>query len=106
MTDPTKPLRFDDRVYIVTGSGRGIGREYALSLARRGARVVVNDIGTGLLGDGTSAGPAEDVVAAIRAQGGTAMVNTDSVATPEGCVALVQAAVEAFGRIDRLIHNA
>ena len=93
-------LRFDDRVYVVTGSGQGIG------LARRGARVVVNDIGTGLLGGGTSAAPAEEVVAAIEAEGGVAIANTDSVATSEGCAALVRSTLDAFGRLDGLIHNA
>ncbi|MDQ4112250.1 MAG: SDR family NAD(P)-dependent oxidoreductase [Actinomycetota bacterium] len=99
-------LQFDGRVYIVTGSGQGIGAEYALALAHRGARVVVNDIGTGLLGDGSSQGPAREMVARIEEAGGTALANTDSVATVEGCQAVVGASIAAYGRLDGVIHNA
>jgi NAD(P)-dependent dehydrogenase (short-subunit alcohol dehydrogenase family) len=99
-------LRFDGRVAVVTGAGRGLGREYALLLASRGASIVVNDIGGSLTGDGSDAGPAEEVVAEIRAAGGTAVACTDSVATPEGGAAIVQAALTNFGGIDIVIHNA
>lgn len=99
-------LRFDDRVAVVTGGGRGLGREYALLLARRGARVVVNDAGGSLAGDGSNAEPAEAVVREIVGSGGQAVASTDSVATPDGGRAIVETAVERFGRIDILIHNA
>ncbi len=99
-------LRFDGRVAVVTGGGRGLGREYALLLAARGARVVVNDNGSAILGEGEDAGPAEQVVAEIRQAGGEAAASTDSVATPEGAAAIIDKAIDAFGRIDILIHNA
>ncbi|MET0269714.1 MAG: SDR family NAD(P)-dependent oxidoreductase [Sphingomonas sp.] len=98
--------RFDGRVAIVTGAGRGLGRAYALLLASKGARVVVNDLGGGMAGDDASAGPAEQVVQEIRAAGGEAIASIDSVATPSGGRAIVQAAIDAFGRLDVLIHNA
>ncbi len=75
-------LRFDERVAVVTGAGRGLGREYALLLASRGAKVVVNDPGGGLTGDGTDSGPAQAVVDEIVSAGGQAVAVTDSVATP------------------------
>jgi NAD(P)-dependent dehydrogenase (short-subunit alcohol dehydrogenase family) len=99
-------LRFDDRVAVITGSGRGLGRSYALLLASRGARVVVNDPGGSLKGEGIDAGPAEEVAREIRALGGRAVACTASVATPEGGNRVIQAALEHFGRIDVLIHNA
>lgn len=99
-------LRFDGRVAVITGGGRGLGREYALLLASKGAKVVVNDPGAAIKGGDSDAGPAEDVVGEIRAAGGEAVANLDSVATPEGGAAIVQAAIDAFGRIDILIHNA
>jgi NAD(P)-dependent dehydrogenase (short-subunit alcohol dehydrogenase family) len=99
-------LRFDDRVAVVTGAGRGLGRAYALLLAARGARVVVNDPGGSLTGEGLDDHPAQDVVREIRAAGGQAVACTESVATPEGGQALVQAALDAYGRIDILVHNA
>ncbi|MBB5686805.1 SDR family NAD(P)-dependent oxidoreductase [Sphingobium boeckii] len=99
-------LRFDDRVAVITGAGRGLGREYALLLAARGARIVVNDPGGPMRGDGIDVGPAEEVVREIRAAGGTAVACTESVATPEGGQAIIQAALDHFGRIDILIHNA
>lgn len=99
-------LRFDGRVAVITGAGRGLGRAYALLLAARGARVVVNDPGVSLQGDGVDAGPAEEVVREIRAAGGEAVANTDTVATPEGGKAIIQAALDHYGRIDILIHNA
>jgi len=99
-------LRFDDRVAVVTGGGRGLGRSYALLLAAQGAKVVVNDSGGGLAGDGTDATPAEDVVQEITAAGGDAVASTESVATPEGGQAIIDTALERYGRIDILVHNA
>ena len=98
--------RFDGRVAVVTGAGRGIGRAHALLLAERGANVVVNDLGGSMEGDGTDAGPAADVVAEIVAAGGAAVADTGDVATGAGAEALVATAVECFGRIDVLVNNA
>ncbi|NKY42759.1 SDR family NAD(P)-dependent oxidoreductase [Nocardia cerradoensis] len=99
-------LRFDDRVAVVTGAGRGLGRAYALLLAERGARVVVNDPGGSMRGEDPDAGVAAEVVAEIAAAGGTAVACTASVATPEGGRAIVDTALDRFGRLDILIHNA
>lgn len=99
-------LRFDDRVAVITGAGRGLGREYALLLASRGAKVVVNDPGGSLTGDGIDTAPAQQVVDEIVSAGGEAIAVTDSVATAEGGQAIIDAAVERFGRLDILIHNA
>lgn len=99
-------LRFDDRVAVITGGGRGLGREYALLLASRGARVVVNDIGGGLDGGGTDEGPAHRVVDEIRAAGGEAVASTDSVATAAGGESIIASALDHYGRVDVLIHNA
>lgn len=99
-------LRFDDRVAVITGAGRGLGRAYALLLAARGAKVVVNDPGVSMKGNDVDAGPAQDVVAEIKAAGGEAIACTESVATPAGGQAIIDAALDAWGRIDILIHNA
>jgi NAD(P)-dependent dehydrogenase (short-subunit alcohol dehydrogenase family) len=99
-------LRFDGRVAVVTGAGRGLGRSYATLLASHGAKVVVNDPGGGLAGDGTDAGPADDVVREIVAAGGQAVASTDSVATATGGKAIIEAALDRYGRVDILIHNA
>jgi NAD(P)-dependent dehydrogenase (short-subunit alcohol dehydrogenase family)/uncharacterized OB-fold protein/putative sterol carrier protein len=100
-------IRFDDRVAIVTGAGAGLGEAYALELARRGARVVVNDLGGSRDGSGKgSSSPADLVVEAIKAFGGQAVANYDNVATPEGGENIVKTALEAFGRLDILINNA
>lgn len=99
-------LRFDDRVALVTGGGRGLGRAYCELLAARGAKVVVNDPGVSMDGDGTDEHPADDVVTAITAAGGEAIANRDSVATAEGAKAMVDAALSTYGRIDIVIHNA
>jgi NAD(P)-dependent dehydrogenase (short-subunit alcohol dehydrogenase family) len=104
MADMT--LRFDDRVAVVTGGARGIGRAYALLLASRGAKVVVNDIGGDLKGGNESAGPAQEVVNEIKAAGGEAVACTASVADAEGGKQIIEAALDSFGRIDILIHNA
>ncbi len=99
-------LRFDDRVAVVTGAGRGLGREYALLLAARGAKVVVNDVGGSLTGDGLDSGPAAEVVREIVAAGGKAVVSTDTVATVTGGRAIIGSALDNFGRVDILVHNA
>ena len=99
-------LRFDGRVAVVTGGGRGLGRSYALLLASQGAKVVVNDPGGDLIGDGSDATPADDVVREIVAAGGEAVASTASVATPDGGKAIIETALDGFGRIDILIHNA
>jgi NAD(P)-dependent dehydrogenase (short-subunit alcohol dehydrogenase family) len=96
----------EGRVCIVTGAGRGLGREYALSLARHGAKVVVNDLGGSRDGTGADAGPAQEVVDEIRAAGGEAEANTDDVSSWDGAASLVQQAIDAFGRLDVLVNNA
>ena len=104
---PEQQIRFDGRVAIVTGAGGGLGRAYALELARRGARLVVNDLGGARDGAGEgSRSPAEAVVAEIEATGGEAVANFDNVATAEGGAAIVQAALDAFGTVDIVINNA
>jgi NAD(P)-dependent dehydrogenase (short-subunit alcohol dehydrogenase family) len=99
-------LKFDGRVAVVTGGGRGLGRSYALLLASRGARVVVNDPGGSLSGGVDDATPAADVVREITAAGGEAVASTESVATPDGGKAIIDTALDRFGRIDIVIHNA
>jgi NAD(P)-dependent dehydrogenase (short-subunit alcohol dehydrogenase family) len=99
-------IRFDGRVAIVTGAGGGLGREHALLLASRGARVVVNDLGGAADGTGASAGPAERTVKEIADLGGEAVADTSTVATPEGGQAIVDTATDAFGRVDIVISNA
>jgi NAD(P)-dependent dehydrogenase (short-subunit alcohol dehydrogenase family) len=99
-------LRFDNRVAVVTGAGRGLGRAYAHLLASKGARVVVNDNGGTLTGEGANAGPAQEVVDEITAAGGEAVACPASVATPEGGQAIVQAALDSYGGIDIVVHNA
>ncbi|MGO9041894.1 MAG: SDR family NAD(P)-dependent oxidoreductase [Mycobacterium sp.] len=106
MSEIPKQLRFDDRVAVVTGAGRGLGRAYAQLLASRGAKVVVNDLGASLAGEGADAGPAGHVVNEIRAAGGEAVACTASVTTPEGGDAIIQTALDHYGRLDILIHNA
>jgi len=96
----------DGRVVIVTGSGRGIGREHALLFARTGAKVVVNDLGAEVDGSGSSAGPAGEVVEEIRGMGGEAIANGENVADFEGAGRMVQAAIDQFGRLDVLVNNA
>lgn len=99
-------IRFDDQVVIVTGAGRGLGRLYALDFARRGASVVVNDLGGSMRGDGSDALVAERVVKEIEEAGGRAVASTESVATPQGGEAIVSAALEVFGRLDAVVSNA
>src|ERR671919_1417668 len=99
-------IRFDGRVAIVTGAGGGLGREHALLLASRGAKVVVNDLGGATDGTGASAGPAERTAKEIEDLGGVAVADANSVATVEGGQAIVDTALEAFGRVDIVISNA
>ncbi len=96
----------EGRVVIVTGAGRGIGREHALELARQGASVVVNDIGSTLNGDGSSGGPAGEVVDLIRSGGGQAMANDADVADWDATGALVESTLKEFGRLDAVVNNA
>jgi NAD(P)-dependent dehydrogenase (short-subunit alcohol dehydrogenase family) len=96
----------EGRVCIVTGAGRGIGREHALMLAEHGAKVVVNDLGGSMSGEGASSGPAQEVVEEIRAAGGDAVANTDDVSDWDGAARLVAQAIDEFGRLDVLVNNA
>jgi NAD(P)-dependent dehydrogenase (short-subunit alcohol dehydrogenase family) len=98
--------RFDGRVVVVTGAGRGIGRAYALLLAQLGASVVVNDLGGAMDGSGADTTPAQGVAAEIEADGGSAVADASDVATTDGAGAVVNAALSRFGRIDALINNA
>ena len=91
---------------VVTGAGRGIGREHALEFARQGAHVVVNDVGAEVDGSGGSIGPASEVVTAIEALGGRAVVNGDDISTDDGAKRLIDTAVEAFGGLDAVVNNA
>ncbi|MCE5265573.1 MAG: SDR family NAD(P)-dependent oxidoreductase [Deltaproteobacteria bacterium] len=104
---PKDEVRFDGRVAVITGAGGGLGRVYALELARRGAKIVVNDFGGSRDGaGGGSATPAQKVVEEIKAAGGEAVANYDNVATPEGGEKIVKAALDAYGTVDILINNA
>jgi len=100
-------LSYANRVVVITGAGRGLGREYALAFARRGAAVVVNDLGTTLAGEGgPTSQPADEVVAEITKSGGRAVANYASVGTPEGARSIIAAALGEFGQIDTLVNNA
>jgi NAD(P)-dependent dehydrogenase (short-subunit alcohol dehydrogenase family) len=99
-------LRYDGRVAVITGAGRGLGRAYARLLAERGASVVVNDLGGAVDGTGADAAPAAAVVAEIEAAGSKAVADASDVATEDGAAALVKTAIEHFGRIDALVANA
>jgi NAD(P)-dependent dehydrogenase (short-subunit alcohol dehydrogenase family) len=99
-------IDFTDQVAIVTGAGRGLGRLYALELARRGAAVIVNDLGGTMHGEGADVSIADEVVAEIEGAGGVAVASHDSVASPEGGEAIVRTAVERFGRLDAVVSNA
>jgi NAD(P)-dependent dehydrogenase (short-subunit alcohol dehydrogenase family) len=96
----------EGRVAIVTGAGRGIGREHALLLAHHGAKVVINDLGGSMDGQGNDQGPAQDVVDEIKAMGGDALANTDDISDWDGAERLVRSAIDAFGGLDILINNA
>jgi len=99
-------LGFDGKVAIITGAGGGLGRSHALELAKRGALVVVNDLGGSVDGQGGSHTAAQQVVDEIKAAGGEAVPNYDSVATPEGGESIVKTAIDSFGRVDIIINNA
>ena len=96
----------EGKVVVVTGAGGGIGRDIALALAREGAKVVVNDIGASVSGEGSNAGPAQQVVNEIKAMGGEAAANTDSVADAVSAGRIIQTALDSFGRIDGVVNNA
>ena len=95
-----------DKVALVTGAGRGIGREIALLMAAHGAKIVVNDLGSSEKGEGQDRGPADEVVREIEKQGGEAVANPDTVATWEGGRAMVQQALDRWGKIDIVVNNA
>src|ERR1700738_2453028 len=99
-------LDFEGKVVIVTGAARGMGAAHARELARRGARVLANDLGGDMFGGGANETPAAEIAAEINAAGGQAVANTSNIATAEGCESLVREALEAFGAVDGLIHNA
>jgi NAD(P)-dependent dehydrogenase (short-subunit alcohol dehydrogenase family) len=99
-------LGYDGKVAIITGAGGGLGREHALLLASRGARIVVNDLGGSVSGEGGDAGPAQHVAQEINDAGGEAVANGDSVSSPEGGEAIVKSAIDNFGRVDIVINNA
>ncbi|MFJ4292258.1 SDR family oxidoreductase [Cupriavidus sp. NPDC089707] len=95
-----------DRVVVITGAGRGLGREYALEFARHGAKVVVNDLGASPDGSEITGGPAQEVVEEIRAMGGQAVASNDDVADWEGAKRMIRAAIDTFGGLDVLVNNA
>lgn len=99
-------LRFEDRVAVITGGGRGLGRAYAELLAARGAKVVINDTGASIVGDEITENPAEELVKSIKKNGGDAVACIESVATEAGGKAIIESAMDNWGRIDILIHNA
>ena len=96
----------EGKVVLVTGAGGGIGRDFALAMARAGAKVLVNDLGTSVKGEGADTGPAQKVVNEIKAAGGAAVANTDSVSEWTAANRIVQAALDAFGRLDVVVNNA
>ena len=105
-TDTNTPRMVEGKVVVVTGAGGGIGRDIALAMAREGAKVVVNDIGASVSGEGNDAGPAQAVVNEIKDLGGEAAANTDSVSDATSATRIVQTALDAFGRIDVIVNNA
>jgi len=105
-TENNTPRMVEGKVVVVTGAGGGIGRDIALAMAREGAKVVVNDIGASVSGEGNDAGPAQAVVNEIRELGGEAVANADSVSDATSAARIVQTALDAFGRIDVVVNNA
>jgi NAD(P)-dependent dehydrogenase (short-subunit alcohol dehydrogenase family) len=103
---PTSELRFDDQVAVITGAGGGLGKEYALLLASRGARVVVNDIGGSVIGVGSDTAAAGAVVDEILELGGEAVADAHSVTSPDGAQSIIDAALDTWGRVDIVINNA
>lgn len=101
-----KELRYDNRVAVITGAGRGLGRAYSLLLASRGAKVVVNDNGVSRHGEGAQAGPAQQVVEEIVQANGEAVAATESIASADGAKAIIDTAIQRYGRLDIVIHNA
>ncbi|MBY0280175.1 SDR family oxidoreductase, partial [Candidatus Binatia bacterium] len=99
-------IRYDGRVAVITGAGGGLGKTYALEMARRGAKVVVNDLGGKADGTGAGHSMADQVVEEIKKAGGEAVANYDSVSTPEGGEGIIQSALSAFGRVDVVVNNA
>jgi NAD(P)-dependent dehydrogenase (short-subunit alcohol dehydrogenase family) len=99
-------LRFDGRVAIITGAGQGLGKSHALLLASRGASVIVNDVGGSVTGEGSDRSVAELLVRQIKAGGGEAIADVNSVATADGGAAIVQTALDTYGRLDIVINNA
>jgi len=99
-------IRFDNRVAVITGAGGGLGKTYALDFAKRGGKVVVNDLGGAADGSGGGSSMADQVVKEISEAGGTAVANYDSVATPEGGEAIIQTALDNFGQVDIVVNNA
>src|ERR1700749_4435001 len=102
----TNELRFDEQVAVITGAGGGLGKEYALLLASRGARVVVNDIGGSVTGDGSSTEAAEAAAGEIPRLGGESVADSHSVTSPEGGQAIIGTALDSWGRVDIVINNA
>ena len=102
----SEPITFDGRVAVITGAGGGLGKTYALELARRGARVVVNDLGGSVEGTGASVSAADVVVDEIKSAGGEGAASYDSVSTEEGGAAIIQTAVDEFGGVDIVVNNA
>lgn len=100
------PITFDGRVAVITGAGGGLGKRYAVELARRGARVVVNDLGGAVDGTGSSAKAADVVVDEIKGNGGEAVANYESVATRDGGAAIIETALDSFGSVDIVVNNA
>jgi NAD(P)-dependent dehydrogenase (short-subunit alcohol dehydrogenase family) len=99
-------VSFEDKTVIVTGAGNGLGKSYALEFAKRGANVVVNDLGGSVDGSGSGSSPADDVVEEIKNNGGNAVANYDSVATKEGGEAIVNSAIDAYGSLPALLTTA